>query len=129
MINGSFLLFLAFSFSAASQATVISETFDSRADLASGTAVWNQALGMVHPTLQVMNYKASFTPKVISVGDGSDGPFDNTTYASFSAGGDVSGNIIRIDTTIHPVLQVTHFILDAGWAIEPVGNQPLIIES
>jgi hypothetical protein len=91
--------------------------------------VWNQVLGVVHPTLQVTQFMAGFTPLDISVGDGSDGPFDHTTYAQFSAGGDISGNIIRLDTSAHPILQVTQFTLDAGWTLQPTGGNPLVIES
>ncbi len=107
----------------------VSETFSTRAGYASGTAVWNQALGMVHPSLQVMNYKAGFTPLPFDVGDGSHGAFDVSTYANFSVGGDVSGNIIRLDLSAYPILKVTNFHLAAGWTIEPIGDQPLIIHS
>lgn len=129
MTNGLRPLLFSVLFSNAALAGTISETFNSRANLDSATAVWNQALGMVHPTLRVTNYEVAATPIEFSVGDGSDGPFDNTTYAQFSQNGDISLNIIRLDTNAHPILQVTHFILDQGWTIQPVGSNPLIIES
>jgi len=87
---------------------------------------------MVHPTLLVNNYYLLAPPNLtqdVAVGDGSDGGFDDTNYAQWSVGGDLSGNIIRLDTTAHPFLQLTHFTLDAGWTLQPVGTNPLIIES
>src|SRR5262249_33794544 len=112
-------------------ATTYTQTFFSRAALESGTAIWNQSLGKVHPTLLVNNYYLlpGSPTQAVSVGDGSDGVFDNTTYAQWSSGGDVSGNIIRLDTDVHPVLQFTSFTLDAGWTLQPIGSNPLVIES
>ncbi len=121
-------LFLSI-FSSGALALESAETFSSRSHLESGTAVWNQTLGKIHPTLRVMNFKPGFTPLDLSVGDGSDGSFDPSTYAQFSQAGDLSGNIIRLDTTVHPVLHLTRFELAQGWFLEPVGTAPLIIES
>lgn len=124
-MNLLFALFIA----SMTHADGISETFSSRANYVPGTAIWNQALGVIHPTLQVMNFRAGFTPRPVEVGDGSDGSFDISTYARFSVGGDLSGNIIRLDLATYPELNVTNFHLAAGWTIEPVGDQPLIIYS
>jgi hypothetical protein len=118
---------LLFLFPFCAGAAALTETFASRSTLASGTAIWNQALGQVHPTLQVVDYEASWSAIPVDLGDGSDGAFELSTYASFSAGGDLSGNKIRIDTDAHPVLQFTSFRLEQGWTIEPVGSRPLVI--
>jgi hypothetical protein len=75
-----------------------------------------------------MNYGTG-TGKAFDVGDGSHGDFDVSTYANFSVGGDLSGNIIRLDLAAYPILKVTKFHLAPGWRIEPVGDQPLIIYS
>lgn len=107
----------------------ISENFSTRSAFVSGTAIWNQALGVVHPTLQVMNYKPGFSPLAVDIGDGSHGSFDISTYANFSVGGDISGNIIRLDLATYPILKVTTFHLAPTWRIEPVGDQPVIIYS
>jgi hypothetical protein len=120
------LLLFCFLSSYSAQATEISETFFSRAAFDSGTAIWNQALGRLHSTLRVMNYKVGFTPLDFSVGDGSDGDFDVSTYANF---GTVSGSTLRLDTDAHPILNVTNFHLAAGWTLQPVGSNPLIIRS
>jgi hypothetical protein len=121
------LLILAPSLGFAAQT---SETFSSRATLDTGTAVWNQFLGMVHPTLEINNYEAAAVPPIpVDVGDGSDGVFDPTTYANFSVGGVTPGNVITIDTDVHPVLKFTNFILEDPWKIIPVGSKPLIIYS
>lgn len=108
----------------------VTEEFTSRTHLASATAVWNQALGTVHPTLRVTNYTAASPPPVdMSVGDGSDGAFVESRYSEFSMNGDVSGNVIRLDLSTHSELKVTEFYLAEGWVLEPVGSQPLIIRS
>ena len=117
---------------AESRALTITDGFSSRAGYASGTAVWNQELGKIHPSLEVVNFKFGYTPAdalAIDVGDGSHGPFDNSTYASFSVGGVTPGNVITIDTTIYPELKVTKFELDKNWYIETVGPNPLVIRS
>jgi hypothetical protein len=111
------------------QAAQIIENFIDRSHLNVGTAVWNQELGRIHPTLQVANYSGPASPIDFDVGDGSDGPFDPSTYASFSHLGDVSGNIIRLDTGVHPILNVTHFSLAAGWTLQPFGTGQLVIQS
>jgi hypothetical protein len=64
-----------------------------------------------------------------SVGDGSHGAFNPSTYAQFSVNGDVSGNKIRLDLSRFPILKVTSFYLALGWILEPVGNAPLAIYS
>ncbi len=124
------LLLLNFILISAAEASEVLETFNSRLNFASGTAIWNQALGKVHPTLQVANfYAAPPTPKQVEVGDGSDGAFDISTYARFSVNGDLSGNKIRLDTNVFPILKLTSFHLAQGWVLEPVGDNPLIIYS
>lgn len=128
MKSATILLGLLFS-NALANAAALTENFDNRGNLAAATAVWNQALGKVHPSLQVVDYEAGFIPLRVDVGDGSDGAFDLSTYASFSVGGDLSGNKIHLDTDAHPVLQLNSFKLEAGWTLEPVGTRPLIIYS
>jgi hypothetical protein len=126
------ILFVSMSVSAAE----LSEDFSSLSDFVSGTAIWNQALGKIHSTLQVVNYDDGTTgnpvpptPIAVDVGDGSHGVFDVSTYSRFSVGGDVSGNKIRFDTSAYPILKVTSFHLAPGWVLEPVGANPLIIYS
>lgn len=128
------LLILLFSMSAG--AAELSETFSTRDNYASGTAIWNQALGKVHPSLQVEDYDDGSTgntvppaPLAVDVGDGSHGVFNITTYANFSVGGNLAGNVIRLDTSVYPILKVTSFHLEDGWFLEPVGSNPLIIYS
>ncbi len=64
-----------------------------------------------------------------SIGDGRHGAFQPSTYSQFSTGGDVSGNIIRLDLSQYPELQVTRFELAAGWTLQPSGNRGLVIRS
>jgi len=108
------LFILLFSFQV--RADLLTETFSTNTfNSTSGTAVWNIALGIVHPGLQVTNYQVLAQPVVpitnFSVGDGSDGAFNSTTYASF---GTVSGSVIVVNALTKPVLQVTSLQLDAG---------------
>ncbi|MCB0377914.1 MAG: hypothetical protein KDD33_05420 [Bdellovibrionales bacterium] len=110
-------------------AAQVSEDFSTRSRYASGTAVWNQALGVVHPTLHTINYKGGFTPIPVDVGNGQHGSFELATYLSFDHDADTTGNIISLDTSTFPILQVTSFKLDAGWTLRPIGNNPLIIYS
>lgn len=121
-------LLLALFISTSAFGAELSETFSTRNSFVTGDAVWNQALGKIHPSLQVMNYGTG-TGKAFDVGDGSHGDFDVATYANFSVGGDVSGNIIRLDLATYPILKVTKFHLAPGWRIEPVGDQPVVIYS
>ncbi|MGE0527573.1 MAG: hypothetical protein AB7P49_10955 [Bdellovibrionales bacterium] len=121
------LLWLPFAVSAAE--LEVREDFSTRDRLESATAIWNQALGAIHPTLQVMNFMVGFTPRALDVGDGSDGAFEPSSYGTFSQNGDLSGNVIRLDLTEFPELKVTRFELAAGWRLEPIGNAPLVIRS
>lgn len=117
---------------ARAEAAQVRETFSSRAQLvSSGTsAVWNQALGVVHPHIKVTGYTGAATPdSVVDVGDGSDGAFVESRYSAFSLNGDVSGNIIRLDVSSPRELKVTEFVLEDGWFLVPVGSNPLIIRS
>ncbi len=124
----SVLLALLF-MSATAGAVVVTESFDSRAGFASGTAVWNQALGKVHPTLHVTNYNGGPALYEFSIGDGAHGAFEPATYSAFSPNLDVPGKKIYLDTTVFPALNVTRFELAAGWTLIPTGANPLIIYS
>lgn len=117
--------------SAGAFAAEVRETFESRATFSTGTAIWNHALGKIHPSLLVVNYGPGGTSKAFDVGDGSHGAFgpDSASLARFSVNGDVSGNIVRLDTALYPVLKVTSFHLPLGWRLEPVGPNPLVIYS
>ena len=110
-------------------AAELTDSFTSRTYFSAGTAVWNQALGTLHSSLRVMNFRAGFAPKAVAIGDGSHGSFELNTYANFSQNGDLTGSKIRVDTNVYPILKVTSFKLEQGWTIEPVGPNPLIIYS
>ncbi len=111
-------------------AAEVRENFTTLDQFAGGTAVWNQALGVVHSKLRVLNYTGAAPPPVeVDVGDGSDGAFIQSRYSRFSQNGDLTGNIIRLNTLVHPELNVTNFILEDGWFLEPFGNNPLVIRS
>ncbi len=116
-------------FSFNSLAAEYTESFTDRSVIDSTELVFNQFLGALHPQLQVMNFKPGFVPLLVEVGEGRDGSFDPSTYALFSMNGDLSGQIIRLDTERFEELQVTNFILAQGWILELVGIKPLIIKS
>ena len=60
-------LWLTVLISFGAHAAQIQEAFAGRATFTSGTAVWNHALGVMHPTLQMVNYKAAATPLAFDV--------------------------------------------------------------
>lgn len=121
--------FISLMFSLMSHAAQITEDFSGLGKKDVETGIWNLQLGKLTPHLMIMNYGNGSQSDDFSVGDGSDGVFDITTYQKFSVGGDLSGNIIRLDQTKYPKLNVTRFHLAAGWFLEPANNLPLQIYS
>ncbi len=95
--------------------------------------VWNQALGILHPPLEVTGIQQDIMDpaetRSFDLGSGSHGAFVPSRYQEFSDGGDLSGNIIRLNTADFPELLVTEFFLQEGWTLEPLGSEPLIIRS
>ena len=122
---------LLFLFPLQAQALSITDSFTSRVYFGSSTIVWNQSLGELHPTVFIEDWDDGTVKDTdFSVGDGSHGSFTSATdYANFSDGGDVSGQIIRINTDTYSNLQFTNFNLQSGWTIQPTGSNPLIIRS
>lgn len=116
-----------------SKAVTLTDDFSQNTFNLTGTAVVNLSTGKLHPNLQVYQWQSTAGPSKfdtnIDVGTGRHGSFRLATYQSFSVGGDVSGNIIRIDTDTNSDLNFTDFTLDAGWSIIPVGTQALVIRS
>lgn len=129
--QGWHLFILFFLIQASAFADVISENFTNanKKDVSGTTAVWNLALGIIHPNLQVSNYRVTGFPVVpvtnFEVGSGSDGAFSLATYASF---GSVSGSVITVNALAKPALNVTSFQLDSGYTLTSI-NGPLIIYS
>ncbi|MFT3724538.1 MAG: hypothetical protein QM773_13250 [Hyphomonadaceae bacterium] len=127
-----FGLALAFVLSLPVGADQIVENFTTRTNLTTTspfapTAIWNQALGVVEPSLLTSGYGTGGEPTFeFDIGDGSDGVFDASTYSRF---GTVNGQTIHLDTSAHPTLQVTSFYLEPGWILEPTGTSPLLIKS
>ncbi|MBX9768123.1 MAG: hypothetical protein K2X47_12695 [Bdellovibrionales bacterium] len=116
-------------------AKTISDTFDSQAgiDTVNSTLIVNTALGTLHPPLRIEGIERNpgdpLENPLIEVGDGRHGDFVLQNYASFSQGGDVSGQLIRLDLSVYPELLVRSFVLEAGWTLLPVGERPLVIRS
>lgn len=108
-------------------AATVTEDFSTTAQSAGGTAFWNTALGKVHSTIKITGYGGA--DKTVDYGDGSDGAFVRSRYAYFSKNGDLSGNIIRLDQTKFSELNVTEFVLESGWFLEPADNAHLVIRS
>lgn len=123
-------LVLIFYFSS-SWAAQLREEFTSRArlDSSSDTAIWNQALGKVHPTLENQRTGPSTN---IDVGDGSHGSFEPSTYALFDSDGNPNDMHIGLDNSAaseFAELKVTRFYLAQGWTLEPTGDRELVIRS
>src|ERR1700677_4197201 len=71
----------------------VSENFMNPVDIfSSPVMVWNLALGMLHPPLQISGWSPGVGTTNFSVGDGHHGPFNIATYAIFSVGGSLAGN-------------------------------------
>lgn len=113
--------------SVSSQADVLREDFSTLTYRdANSTAVWNIALRKLHPTLQVTGLKVlnGDTPRTedFTVGDGSDGPFNSTTYSRF---GTIVGDTIYVNSREY---HFTSFELEDPYKLVAVGG-PLIIYS
>ena len=116
-------------------ASSVVETFDSASsiDPSGRTLILNTASGRLHPPLRIEGIERNLGDALenpsIEVGDGRHGDFILANYASFSQGGDVSGQIIRLSLADYEELHVKSFVLEAGWTLEPVGEKPLVIRS
>ncbi len=109
----------------------ISETFSSDDKKASGDLYWNTEESRLQPPFQIRNFDdgqvVGNQSLNIDMGNGSDGPFDSSTYWVFDSDHSVVGNVIEIDTDAHQVLQFTSFNLEAGFTIKPIGSHALVI--
>lgn len=129
-VKDRFFLILIGAFAFSSEALELTESFDDLSRRASSTAVWNSVSGELHPPLFVKDYfLTAFDDRNFIVGQGEHGAFIPSRYAEFSEGGDVSGNIIRLNTDTYPNLYVTRFELAAGWTLRPVGSRALSVHS
>ena len=124
-----FVFLLLILISLPSLADRVTLSFSSDAQKESSTLVWNTPLGRLHPPNQVVGYNVGggATNVAIDIGDGSDGVFNESTYANFSVGGDTSGQVITVDTDTYSELQFTTFDLASGWTLRGTGSQPLVI--
>ncbi|MEO0335344.1 MAG: hypothetical protein AAF202_03065, partial [Pseudomonadota bacterium] len=116
--------------SAISFALEVSEDFESYDDDVETTLIWRYDVGELVPPVQIMDYESSVGVTLsvnFDVGTGEDGAFNSETYANFSENGDVSGNVITINTEDYPVLKFTAFHLESGWTLRPTGENPLVI--
>jgi hypothetical protein len=111
--------------------TTINETFMNAADIHESQMVWNLSLGELHPPLLIAGWDSGSgaTNTSYSVGDGHDGDFILSTYALFSVGGSLAGNVITVDTDVFTELDFTSFDLVSGWTLRPTGSHPLVIRS
>ncbi|MCB0392362.1 MAG: hypothetical protein KDD58_13800 [Bdellovibrionales bacterium] len=125
------VLFLIFIFYHFVGAVEISETFDTTATRGEiSELIWNTLSGDLEPPIHIFNFNngSGLESKNIDPGDGRHGVFDISTYANFSENGDVSSNVIRINTDQYPILYFKSFDLQATWRIRPTGTQPLVIK-
>lgn len=123
--------FLGAHFSSAQNLTV-TESFQNLSSKDTSSLVWNISRGELHPTLFVEGWNdgGGASNTAFSVGDGRHGAFISSRYTEFLGGnGFIDGNTIYLDTSHYGELQVTDFILDSGWTLTPIGNEPLVIRS
>ncbi|MCB0341145.1 MAG: hypothetical protein H6626_05130 [Pseudobdellovibrionaceae bacterium] len=107
----------------------VTEDFSSRQHFGSSELVWNQQQQILHPPIIVKDWDdgGGVQSTSVDVGDGDHGEFSINTYAQFSESGDLSGQVIRINTDTFPSLHFTTFDLAAGWVLQPTGASPLVI--
>jgi hypothetical protein len=125
----SFLFLIYFSISVQAQNLV--ESFDARTNEGSGSLIWNQALGRLHPPLRIFNWNDGANKSTpFSPGDGRHGSFNSEAdFRRYSVGGDISSQIIRLDTDTYDDLQFTVVNLPSPWIINVVGSKPLRMRS
>ena len=123
-------LMLLFSLSSLkTNAASVSESFNSRTHFASSTALWNQALGKITPTMVLRNWNTGGPNQNTDVdfGDGSHGDFNSTTWSKFGTV-DTGSKIIYLNTDSFETFKFTNFTLDSTWRIIPVGSRALKIK-
>lgn len=110
------------------QGNQVTESFDSRTTMESSTALWNQGLGKLTPTMNLTGWDAGTgaNTSAVDFGDGSHGEFNSSTWANFGSV-DTTGKIIYLNTDTYSTFKFTKFTLDAPWKIQPVGSNPLKI--
>jgi len=128
-------LLFVFLFSRVAFADTLTDDFSTRNNFptSSGELIANQALGTLHPPLQITSYKSicdgGTTSTGVDFGDGSHGSFDSTTYSRF---GTIIGSgpyTLTINTDTYPVIYATDFTLDAAYTLTATGSQPLVIKA
>ncbi|MCB0417943.1 MAG: hypothetical protein KDD39_09850, partial [Bdellovibrionales bacterium] len=105
----------------------ISENFSTvtKNETGTSTGVWNAARGVLHVPHVVDRGDDGGEDDSMSIGTGSDGVFDNSTYANFDTDGS-SPTTITLDST--RTYQFTSFTLDAGYTVTgSTANNPLTI--
>lgn len=88
--------------------------------------VHNLKAQALHSPMIVDGYGAGADSKIVEVGNGRHGSFNESTYSQF---GQVSGQVITLDTDEWPELHLIEFNLADGWTLRPIGSQPLKIFS
>lgn len=107
-------------------ASQVSETFSSRTYWDSGTALWNQARGLLTPALVIRNWNdGSNRTSDFDIGDGRHGAFNSTTWSQIADSVDTGTNTIYLNTDEE--FYFTTFDLPASWTLEGVGSKPLTI--
>lgn len=118
------------------RADVLSETFNSsvtRSYFPASPLIPNQALGVLHPPLQISSLKTACDGATsnsdVDFGDGSMGSFNSTTYSRFGTVTGAGPYVIWINTNVYSTLNLTDFNLASGDTIYPTGTNPLVIKS
>lgn len=124
-------LFIILYYSSLCFAFVYTESFEHNETLHSTQMVWNVKEGVLHAPLLITGWNDQGTPGTTSlnIGKGIHGAFNLNSYSQFSENGDISGNVIRLNTDTYETLEVTEFVLESGWTLQPTGTKPLVIKS
>lgn len=136
MLKITTLLFFLFVelFSLAAFGDSIVEEFDTITNKDTSTAVWNQELGVIHPTLYIefiINNGDPISTLPINIGDGRHGAFDSSVISSFQSFASIVSNDITINNLAadYAELNFTSFKLDSSYTLTRNDGLPIIIRS
>ncbi|MCB0406488.1 MAG: hypothetical protein KDD51_17025, partial [Bdellovibrionales bacterium] len=106
----------------------ISENFSTvtKNETGTSTGVWNAARGVLHVPHVVDRSDDGGEDDSMSIGNGTDGAFDNSTYSNFDTDAPATPTEIKLDSS--RTYQFTSFTLDAGYTVTGTSvNTPLTI--
>ena len=88
----------------------VTQNFDNKNQYSSSSLVWNISSQSLHPPLKVNDYfVGSFQDLNFDIGDAKHGVFNSNTYKDWDNDGNLSDNIITINTDEYSSLEFQSF--------------------